>query len=470
MGEEQAQTVQELLRIREARGLQVPAVVRILFVLFGCSMAFVSPMAWGSRLMILAIALPMAAVSGYFLILLRKAEKVRFVGIAGLVLDSVSVLMYPFIVYQASDLPSVPLGVVSASPAVLAVCMTYIVIESLALRPAYTFVITCSALLTHLIMILFSVNHPSASWAGDVSFFSDPSTVSLSGILAWMIFLLIVGGSLIWLTGSVRKTVVQAAELEAERTHMVREQANLLMDSRIGVMGELVAGVSHEMNNPLAAVKANAETGRRAVGRIREGIQDGQATAGSPAGLEPILDALEQSSRSTQVATDRMETTLKTLRSFARMDEAEFKDVDVHEALENTLALIPPETIGDIPVVKHFGELPRIQAYAGRLNQVFMTLLTRAFEAVGDEGEVTIVTESSGDDVVIRFIDTGAQIPRDQLDHLFDIRLRTRQSRIEAGFGMAACQSIVGQHKGKLEVQSIKDEGTTFTIVLPIKA
>jgi len=96
-----------------------------------------------------------------------------------------------------------------------------------------------------------------------------------------------------------------------------------------------------------------------------------------------------------------------------------------------------------------------------------MTLLTNAFEAIDGEGTVTIATGSEGEDISIRIVDTGPGIPTDQLDRIFDIRLEARESRVEAGFGMAACHSIVSQHRGQIRVESSLGEGITFTIVLP---
>jgi signal transduction histidine kinase len=97
-----------------------------------------------------------------------------------------------------------------------------------------------------------------------------------------------------------------------------------------------------------------------------------------------------------------------------------------------------------------------------------MTILSRAFEAVKGEGTVTIATKIAGEGISISIKDTGPSISREQLGRIFDIRLRTRESRIEAGFGMAACNSIVSQHKGRIEVESAPGKGTTFTVVLPV--
>ena len=162
-----------------------------------------------------------------------------------------------------------------------------------------------------------------------------------------------------------------------------------------------------------------------------------------------------------------MENTLKTLRSFARLDEAEYKEVDVQEALESTLALIPPETIGETRIEKSYSELPKIRAYAGRLNQVFMILLNNAFETSGTEGTVTITTGHTSDGINISISDSGPGISSEELEHIFEIRLKPGQSRVEAGFGFAACHTIINQHKGQISAESMPGEGTTFKIILP---
>ena len=120
-------------------------------------------------------------------------------------------------------------------------------------------------------------------------------------------------------------------------------------------------------------------------------------------------------------------------------------------------------------VVRQYGEVPTIQAYAGRLNQVFLTLLTNAFEAIEDEGTVTITTRSEVGEISIRIADTGQGVPSDQLERIFDVNLETGNSRVAAGFGMAACHSIVDQHQGRIQVESSPGSGTSFTIALPIR-
>jgi two-component system NtrC family sensor kinase len=113
--------------------------------------------------------------------------------------------------------------------------------------------------------------------------------------------------------------------------------------------------------------------------------------------------------------------------------------------------------------------VPEIQCYAVRLNQVFMTFLTNAFEAIDGEGTVTIATGVDGDRVFIRISDTGRGFPPEQLDKVFDIGLQAKDSRVSAGFGLAASHSIVVQHGGEISVASELGKGTTFTVMLPIR-
>ena len=468
MREDPFQTVEGLLHIREARGLRVPVAARIFFGLFGLSSAFTAPLPTTTRLLIMGLGIPMVVANAYFLFLLRNpvTNKVKLVGITGVVLDTFTIVWYPFFMYYSFYNSSMPPAVVTHMPVLLAVYMVLIVINSLALRPEYTLVISGAALSVHLGLILFSTNHPLATWSSD-PMVTPESGVSLMHVVNWMIFLGIAGGSLVWLTHAARKTVKKAAQLEAERIHIVREQANLLMESRIGALGDLVAGVSHEMNNPLGVVKANAETWRNATSKIRSNFQKCVENGRIDESTEKTLDTLEQTSRGTLEAAGRMASTIKTLRSFARLDEAEFKTIDIHEALDSTLALIPPETVGNTQIRKQYGDLIRIQAYAGRLNQVFITLLTNAFEAVEGAGTITITTKSDKENVTIHIEDTGPGISPEKLKRIFDIQLESKASRVKAGFGMAACQSIVNQHRGNISVRSRINKGSSFIITLP---
>lgn len=469
MVNEKIQTVDELLLQREAKGLRIPIIVRILFITFGVISAITVPLPNHSLFIILPISIITISLNVYFLFLLKDIKKVRWIGLTSVFFDCLAVLSYPFILYNAISEPSQPFAIVSIMPLLVAVCMIFIVIASLGLRPIYPILVTVAAIIGQLLMIIFSLNHPSVTWTDQAALVTKESPVSLSGIVNAILFLIIVGSALAWLMKGVRKTIIQAAELQAERFQIVRKQANLLIESRIGALGELVAGISHEMNSPLGAVKANANTWQRAVKRFKDSLYRIAESGSVDPKSEDILNILDQNSRQTLAAADRMESILGTLRNFARLDEAEFKSVNVHDALESSLALIPPEKIGTSKIVKKYQNIPTIKAYAGRLNQVFMILLTRAFDSVNSNGTITIHTEFSEDNLIIKITDSGPALSPVQIEQLFDIRMEAKTSRVQASFGLAACQSIVNQHHGQLSVESHSEQGTTFIIRIPAR-
>jgi signal transduction histidine kinase len=333
----------------------------------------------------------------------------------------------------------------------------------------YPIIVTAGAIAVHLGILIIAIVDPRTVWAtSDVDIWTGP-TASLALIINEMIFLVIIGAALVMITRGARKVVLEAVELEEEKFRTHREQAILLMEGKIGALGKLVAGVSHEINTPLAVVKCNAEASRPALSRIRKGLEQAAASGHVDVKIERVLSALEQNDHNNLSATERIESTLETLRSFARLDEAEFQQTNIHINLDSTLALIPAKTIGGARTVKQYGDVPEIQCYAGRLNQVFMTLLTNAFEAIEGEGSVTIATWKDGDQVFIRITDTGRGIPPHQVDQLFDIGFQAKQSRVAAGLGLAASHSIVSQHGGEIGVESEAGKGTTFTVLLPVR-
>jgi signal transduction histidine kinase len=396
-------------------------------------------------------------------------RKVDLVGYTGVAIDTLNLALYPFILYQIFAQYSLPPASISSTFQIIVVCITFMAINSLALRPVYPIIVMGGAVVVHLALLIFATIDPRTVWATSDADFLTKQAISVGLIINEIIFLVIIGATLVLITRGARKVVLEAVELEEEKLRIHGEQAILLMEGRIGALGKLVAGVSHEMNTPLAVVKCNAEASRPALSRIRESLEKTAETGRVDDGVERVLSALEQNERNNLSATERIESTLGILRGFAHLDEAEYQRTNIHINLDSTLALIPARTIGGAQLVKQYGDVPEMQCYAGRLNQVFMTLLTNAFEAIEGEGSVTIATWKEGEHVFVRITDTGRGIPPQQIDQVFDIDFRAEQSRVTAGFGLAAAHSIVTQHGGKISVESEVGKGTTFTVLLPAR-
>jgi signal transduction histidine kinase len=162
---------------------------------------------------------------------------------------------------------------------------------------------------------------------------------------------------------------------------------------------------------------------------------------------------------------------VQNLRTFSRLDEAEFKKVDIHDGLESTLRLLSRFfSSGTITLRREYGRLPPVDCYAGQLNQVWMNLLANAAHAVKCGGVVSVSTESRGDSVIVRVRDTGCGIAPENLPRIFDPFFTTKPVGEGTGLGLSVTYGIIERHHGAIEVESRLGEGTVFTVTIPVDA
>lgn len=167
-------------------------------------------------------------------------------------------------------------------------------------------------------------------------------------------------------------------------------------------------------------------------------------------------------------ASHRIAKIVKSLKSFARLDESIFQGVDLHESIDNTLALVEHEIPDDVRVEKSFGDLPQVACNPAEMNQVFMTLLTNAAQAIENNGAITIETSPHGENVQIKISDTGRGLPEEQAAKLFDLDFTTKGSRVGVGLGLANVYNVIKKHHGEISVSSEVGQGTEFLITLPV--
>jgi two-component system NtrC family sensor kinase len=273
------------------------------------------------------------------------------------------------------------------------------------------------------------------------------------------------------------------AELRESKAKLGRLQAQIVHSEKMASLGQLAAGVAHELNNPAGFIFGNMEILKECsvgierllsfyeqielppdqgseLGRIKDEID-----------YENTLADLQSMITDCREGAERIRDVVQNLRIFSRLDEAEFKKVDIHEGLESTIRLLSRYyATGQVDLVRHYGSLPPVDCYAGQLNQVWMNLLVNAAQAVGERGTVQVATMALDSSVVVTISDNGCGIAPEDLPRIFDPFFTTKPVGDGTGLGLSVIYSIIERHHGSIDVQSKVGDGTTFTVTIPIDA
>ena len=256
-------------------------------------------------------------------------------------------------------------------------------------------------------------------------------------------------------------------ELDRTQARELRVRADLVRSAQLATLGNLVRGVSHEINTPLGALASNHDVTRRALERLQRILEDEKVTEDELGEVRKIVRAVTAVEDTNAMAVERMKHVVKSLRTFGRPDSSEVDRVDLGEALQGTLDLLKHE-IGDrITVEVDLQALSPVECYAQGINQVFMNLLMNAIQAMSGEGTLTLRTRREADRAVVEVEDTGTGIPEENLGSIFEPGFTTKGDRIGMGLGLLISSEIIDRHGGKISVTSQVGTGTTFTVFLP---
>lgn len=278
-------------------------------------------------------------------------------------------------------------------------------------------------------------------------------------------------------------------ELEDAYEQLKENQAQLVQAEKMSSLGQLTAGIAHEINNPVGFVRSNLErlaeyasvfTGLLdAYERAEKRIEDGDPLDASDLfaevralRAERKVDFMREDIHvliaESCTGVEQITEIVQGLRDFSRIDEPDFQSANINDGIEATLRLIWNELKYRFEVRQELGDLPRIHCHPGQLNQVFMNLLLNAAQATPEKGVITIQTEAADDHVTVRISDTGAGIDPEVLPRIFEPFYTTKPVGKGTGLGLSISYGIIKRHKGEIYAESEPGEGTTFTINLPI--
>ena len=275
-------------------------------------------------------------------------------------------------------------------------------------------------------------------------------------------------------------------ELSNALNSLKSAQSQLVHSEKMASLGQLTAGIAHEINNPInfissgmVSLKMSIESLREIAdeySRIEEG-DDVEEVVSSVRELkeeheyEEIVDELDDLIKDVNYGVSRTIEIVKGLRVFSRLDEEEAKNANINENIDATLTLLRNKTKDKVMITKHYDEsMNEIECFPGQLNQVFMNILNNAVQAMPADkvdAEITIYTEESDKDVAIRIKDNGVGIPDDIKDRIWEPFFTTKDVGVGTGLGMSITYGIIEKHGGKIELVSEVGKGTEFAITLP---
>ncbi len=283
----------------------------------------------------------------------------------------------------------------------------------------------------------------------------------------------------------------QKEEILATLENLKETQAQLLDADKMASLGQLTAGIAHEINNPINFVFAGINSLKANINDVLEVLEAySQITEENVAKqleevnalkeeieYDEVVEEMQELADSIKRGAERTAEIVKGLRTFSRLDEDDLKTADVHENLDATLSILRNQYKDRVEIIKEYGNIPTIECYAGKLNQVYMNILANAMQAIEGKGNITIKTENiqllqnevNTEGVAVYITDTGKGMSAEVKKRIFEPFFTTKDVGKGTGLGLSIVHSIIEKHQGKIEVESTEGIGTTFKISLPLK-
>lgn len=279
--------------------------------------------------------------------------------------------------------------------------------------------------------------------------------------------------------------ILESKNRELEKTYreLKDTQTKVLQQEKMASIGQLAAGVAHEINNPLAFISSNLGTLGKYIDRLTEFINTQSEIIESFKSIEVmkrvrekrdnlkldyIAEDIKELVKESLDGSDRVRKIVQGLKTFARVDEADYKCADINECIESTINIVWNELKYKTKLKRDFGNLPPTKCFPQQLNQVFMNILINAAHAIEKQGEITVKTWHEEGFIFIAISDTGCGIPDENLTRIFEPFFTTKEVGKGTGLGLSIAYEIVKKHQGEITIQSEVGRGTTFIVKIPI--
>ncbi len=277
---------------------------------------------------------------------------------------------------------------------------------------------------------------------------------------------------------------LRITELSRMYQQLEQTQSQLLQSEKMASIGQLAAGVAHEINNPVGYVNSNLGTLQAYVNdllRLLDTYQKADAVIATQPALQAEIETLKQTLdiaflredmlnlvKESQEGVTRVKKIVQDLKEFSHVDRAEWQQADLHSGLDSTLNIVHNELKYKAEIVKDYGDLPPIECIPAQLNQVFLNLLVNAAQAIETRGTITLKTGTDGDGVFVEIRDTGLGMPAEVQKRIFEPFFTTKPVGKGTGLGLSLSYGIVTKHHGRIDVASEPGKGTTFRVWVPV--
>jgi len=272
-------------------------------------------------------------------------------------------------------------------------------------------------------------------------------------------------------------------ELEEAYNHLKLVQMQAVQQEKMASVGQLAAGVAHEINNPMGFISSNLSSLAKYINKLRSfeaTLVELTGTSGNAVLVDEIakvkksmkidfvLEDMESLLAESLDGAERVRRIVQDLKSFSHVDEAEWKPININDNLDSTLNMVRNEIKYVAEVVKEYGDLPLVTCRPQQLNQVFMNLLVNAAHAIEGHGTITVRTWQEGESVCVSITDTGKGIAPEHLNRIFEPFFTTKEVGKGTGLGLSICYDIIHKHEGEILVDSTVGVGTSFVVKMPV--